>query len=196
MKMDEVSLDLSSWILVGYNCWNLLSSCCTLPHLLLNTRLVVQSGFQLISGVRKEYECHKFHHLWSRVQCRWKAIFHLRPDTKDGSFLLHPGLVHTSLANWMLINGIQWHPRSLSQSNPLFHNSITRPASIRLVSKRKSCSQFGWHPFTVIVVDFTFCSLSVTYVSNWESSPDKTAFFTIGWFINSSASITLISTYH
>lgn len=32
--------------------------------------------------------------------------------------------------------------------------------------KRKSCSQYGSFPFTVTVVDFTFCSFNVTYVLN------------------------------
>lgn len=35
--------------------------------------------------------------------------------------------------------------------------------------KTKSCSQHGSAPFTVTVVDLTFCNFTVTYVFNWEA---------------------------
>lgn len=35
--------------------------------------------------------------------------------------------------------------------------------------KRKSCSQHGVAPFTVTVVDLTFCNFNVTYVLNWDA---------------------------
>lgn len=34
---------------------------------------------------------------------------------------------------------------------------------------KKSCSQQGLAPFTVTVVDLTFCSFSVTYESFWTA---------------------------
>lgn len=45
-------------------------------------------------------------------------------------------------------------------------NKITRLQTRKHTYKRKSCSQHGLAPFTVTVVDFTFCSFSVTYELN------------------------------
>lgn len=40
----------------------------------------------------------------------------------------------TSVPNGMPANGIHWQPISLSHKRPLFHSSMTRPVSMRLVS--------------------------------------------------------------
>ncbi|GMT30617.1 hypothetical protein PFISCL1PPCAC_21914, partial [Pristionchus fissidentatus] len=52
------------------------------------------------------------------------------------------------------------------------------PSSSRFVSNMNSCSQQGTFPFTAIVVLFTFCSLTVTYVLNSSTLPRSRAFLT------------------
>lgn len=89
----------------------------------------------------------------------------------------------------MFTKGTMILPIILSHRIPLFHNSIIKLVSDRLVSLRsikerkesirsltspqfttsntynmKSCSHDGLHPFTMTVVDLTFSSLIVTYV--------------------------------